>query len=179
MPMKSPITSSYSAASGRVVGSKLAALLCAAVAVLLVSLADAATYDFTNTAGGSFEDTANWKGGSVPPVSDTSASLMFTNVTSGSTVTLGDGHYAWEDMQFGSGKYGVYADGYGATTDDTSDWYFGGGSFPLRTRYTSPAEHSISPRSYTVRRRTTRTGRSSTLSRTRRTTWRSARGTGA
>lgn len=96
-------------------------------AVLLVSLADAATYDFTNTAGGSFDESANWKGGSVPPVSDTSASLMFTNVTSGSTVTLGDGHYAWKEMTFGSGKYG-------ATTDNDSDWYFSGGSLSIANK---------------------------------------------
>ncbi len=102
--------------------------------ILLIASTDAATYDFTNTAGGSFDESANWKGGSVPPVSDTSASLMFTNVTSGSTVTLGDGHYAWKEMTFGSGKYGVQADGYGATTDDTSDWYFGGGSFSIANK---------------------------------------------
>ena len=103
-------------------------------AVLLIASTDAATYDFTNTAGGSFDKSANWKGDSVPPVSDTSASLMFTNVTSGSTVTLGDGHYAWKEMTFGSGKYGVQADGYGAYTDDTSDWYFGGGSFSIANK---------------------------------------------
>lgn len=42
--MKSPITSSYSEASGRVVGSKLAALLCAAAVLPMAAMATVTVY---------------------------------------------------------------------------------------------------------------------------------------
>ena len=83
MPMKSPITSSYSEASGRVVGSKLAVALCA-IAFLLTS-AMATEYLWTGGGDGvNWSDGANW-GGTAPSAG---ATLVISNTVSGTTLNL-------------------------------------------------------------------------------------------
>lgn len=85
MPMKSPITSSYSAASGRVVGSKLAVALCA-IAFLLTS-AMAKEYLWTGGGDGvNWSDGANW-GGTAPSAGATTT-LVISNTVSGTTLNL-------------------------------------------------------------------------------------------
>jgi hypothetical protein len=83
--MKSPITSSYSAASGRVVGSKLAVALCA-IAFLLTS-AMATEYLWTGGGDGvNWSDGANW-GGTAPSAGATTT-LVISNAVSGTTLNL-------------------------------------------------------------------------------------------
>ena len=83
MPMKSQITSSYSVASGRVVGSKLAVALCA-IAFLLTS-AMAKEYLWTGGGDGvNWSDGANW-GGTAPSAG---ATLVISNTVSGTTLNL-------------------------------------------------------------------------------------------
>jgi autotransporter-associated beta strand protein len=57
-------------------------------ATALSSLAQAATFTWTNTAGGSWADQGNWSGGTLPTTTSDTADFSTLNITAATTVSL-------------------------------------------------------------------------------------------
>ena len=85
-------------------GSLLYKKLIITTVVLLAVVSGAAEYTFSNTAGGSVADTANWKDGTKPADNEPSAIVSATGVASGSTLDFGTGVYSWDSLYFGTDK---------------------------------------------------------------------------